>query len=65
MYTRLVYSSTKFLFISFAEMQSSSADAVRSQSTCHPQDIFCLSFVYKILAMALDLLYMESTVTMQ
>ena len=37
-------------------MQSSSADTVQSQSTLRLKEIICLSLVYKILAMALDLL---------
>ena len=51
-YIRLVYSSAKFFFNSCAEMQSSSADAVQSQSTLRLMEVICLSFVYKILAMA-------------
>ena len=51
-YIRLVYSSAKFLFNSCAEMQSSSADAVQPQSTLRLMEVICLSFVYKILAMA-------------
>ena len=39
-------------FNSCAEMQSSSADAVQSQSTLRLKEIICLRFVYKILAMA-------------
>ena len=33
-------------------MQSSSVDAVQSQSNLHLKEIICLRFVYKILAMA-------------
>ena len=33
-------------------MQSSSADAVQSQSTLRLKEIICLRFVYKVLAMA-------------
>ena len=51
-----MYSFMKSLFNSYVEMQSSSDDAVQSQSTLCLKDIICLSFVYEILAMALDLL---------
>ena len=47
-----MYSSTKFFFNSCAEMQSSSADAVQSQSTLRLQEIISLRFAYKILAMS-------------
>ena len=51
-YMRYVYSSVKFFFNSCTEMQSSSADAVQSQSTLRFKEIICFSFVYKILVMA-------------
>ena len=41
-----------FFFSSCAEMQSSYADAIQSQSTLRLEEINCLSFVYKILVMA-------------
>ena len=50
---RQVNSSAKFFFNSCAEMLSSSADAVQSQSTLCLKEIICLRFVYKILAMVL------------